>query len=57
MSENNPLITISYEGGMQFVAENSTGCKTPAEPAVSMGGSGQSPKSGRSTQLRLWVPA
>ena len=43
MSDNNPLITISYEGGMQFVAENSTGCKTPAEPAVSMGGSGNVP--------------
>jgi hypothetical protein len=22
MSENNPPVTISYEGGMQFVAEN-----------------------------------
>ena len=43
MSENNPLITISYEGGMQFVAENSTGCKIPIEPAVSMGGSGKIP--------------
>ena len=43
MSENNPPITISYEGGMQFVAENSTGCKTPVEPAVSMGGSGKVP--------------
>lgn len=43
MSENNPLITISYEGGMQFVAENSTGCKTLVEPAVSMGGSGKTP--------------
>ena len=43
MSENNPTITISYEGGMQFVAENSTGCKTPVEPAVSMGGSGKTP--------------
>lgn len=28
---------------MQFVAENSTGCKTPFEPAVFMGGSGKSP--------------
>jgi putative redox protein len=41
--ENNPLITISYEGGMQFVAENNTGCKTLIEPAVSMGGSGKTP--------------
>lgn len=43
MPENNTLITISYEGGMQFVAENSTGCKTPIEPAVFMGGSGKVP--------------
>jgi len=43
MSENNPLITISYEGGMQFVAENNTGYKIPIEPAVSMGGSGKIP--------------
>jgi len=43
MVDNNPLITISYEGGMQFVAENNTGCKTLVEPAVSMGGSGKIP--------------
>lgn len=43
MSENNSAITISYEGGMRFVAENGTGCKTPIEPAVSMGGSGNVP--------------
>jgi putative redox protein len=43
MSEDNPTITISYEGGMQFVAENSTGCQIPVEPAVSMGGSGKVP--------------
>jgi putative redox protein len=41
MSENNPPITISYKGGMQFVAENSTGCQVPVETAVSMGGSGK----------------
>ena len=28
---------------MQFVAENSTGYKTPMEPAVTMGGSGKIP--------------
>ena len=43
MSENDPLITISYEGGMDFVAENSTGCKIPFEPAVFMGGSSKAP--------------
>ncbi|MCC4766897.1 hypothetical protein FXW07_09790 [Methanosarcina sp. DH1] len=43
MPENNPPITILYEGGMQFVAENGTGCKIPVEPAVSMGGSGKTP--------------
>jgi putative redox protein len=43
MSENNPLITVSYEGGMQFVAENSTGYRIPVEPAVYMGGSGKVP--------------
>lgn len=43
MSENNPSVTISYKGGMQFVAENSTGSKIPVEPAVSMGGSGKTP--------------
>lgn len=43
MSESNHLITISYEGGMQFVAENNTGCKTPVEPAVVIGGSGKTP--------------
>ena len=36
-------MTISYEGEMQFVAENSTGCKIPMEPAVFMGGSGKVP--------------
>ena len=39
MSENSTLITMSYKGKMQFVAENSTGYKIPIEPAVSMGGS------------------
>lgn len=43
MSESNPLIIMSYEGGMQFVAENSTGFKTPVEPPVFMGGSGKAP--------------
>lgn len=43
MSEKNPTVIISYEGGIQFVAENSTGCKIPVEPAVSMGGSGKVP--------------
>jgi len=43
MSDNNPVMTISYEGGMQFVAENNTGYKIPMEPAVSMGGSGKVP--------------
>ncbi len=43
MSENDTLITMSYKGGMQFVAENSTGYKIPIEPAVSMGGSGKIP--------------
>lgn len=42
MSENT-LITMSYKGGMQFVAENNTGYKIPIEPAVSMGGSGKIP--------------
>lgn len=43
MSESNPPITISYEGEMQFVAENSTGYRIPVESAVSMGGSGKFP--------------
>ena len=43
MSENNTLITISYKGEMQFIAENSTGCKIPLEPPVFMGGSGKTP--------------
>jgi putative redox protein len=43
MSENNPLITISYEGEMQFVAENDNGYKIPIEPAIFMGGSGKVP--------------
>jgi len=34
---------MSYEGGMQFVAENSNGCKTPIEPPAFMGGSGKAP--------------
>jgi putative redox protein len=36
-------MTISYEGEMQFVAENSTGYKIPMEPVVAMGGSGEIP--------------
>jgi putative redox protein len=43
VSEENPTVIIYYEGGMQFVAENSTGCQIPVEPAVSMGGSGKVP--------------
>lgn len=43
MSEYNPPVTISYEGGVQFVAENSTDYKIPVESAVSMGGSGKFP--------------
>lgn len=43
MSENNSLITISYEGEMQFVAENGTGIKIPIEPPAFLGGSGKAP--------------
>lgn len=43
MSENNTLLNISYEGGMQFVAENSISCKIPVEPPAFMGGSGKAP--------------
>jgi putative redox protein len=43
MSENNTLITMSYEGGMKFIAENSTSCKIPLEPPAFMGGSGEAP--------------
>lgn len=43
MSEDNPPITISYEGGLQFVSENSTDYRIPVESAVSMGGSGKFP--------------
>lgn len=42
-SEINPLVTISYEGQMQFVAENTIGCKIPIEPPAFMGGSGKAP--------------
>jgi putative redox protein len=34
---------MSYDGEMQFVAENNNGCKIPMEPAVFMGGSGKVP--------------
>lgn len=43
MSDNKPVMTILYEGGMQFVAENSTGYKIPMEPVAAMGGSGKVP--------------
>ena len=43
MSENDTLITMSYNGEMQFIAENSTGCKIPLEPPSFMGGSGKTP--------------
>jgi putative redox protein len=43
MSENDTLITMSYKGEMQFIAENSTGCKIPLEPPAFMGGSSKIP--------------
>ena len=43
MSENDTLITMSYNGEMQFIAENSTGCKIPLEPPAFMGGSSKTP--------------
>jgi putative redox protein len=43
MSENDTLITMSYKDQMQFIAENSTGCKIPLEPPAFMGGSGKTP--------------
>jgi putative redox protein len=43
MSGDNSPVTILYEGGLQFAAENSTDYKIPVESAVSMGGSGKFP--------------